>query len=170
MRASKIASIVGLSRERVRQILKDANLATKINVLADISAKELRSEYKCWWSMLDRCNNPQNKKFHNYGGRGIKVCRRWQFSFANFVGDMGKKPKKEDTIERLNNNLGYSPSNCIWASKKEQAHNMRTTKLSKVKVEKIKKLLLQGRQQTAIANIFGVSQTTISRIFRGTSW
>ena len=60
--------------------------------------------YKIWGGMLSRCNNPKVKIYKYYGGRGIKVCDRWKHSFVNFIYDMGKKPSKTHSIDRINNN------------------------------------------------------------------
>ncbi len=85
-------------------------------------------EWRCWMAIRSRCNNPNNQEFSNYGGRGIKVCRRWNNSFLNFLADMGRKPDPSYTIERINVNRGYSPENCKWIPLKEQYWNMRKTK------------------------------------------
>lgn len=82
-------------------------------------------EYYAWYDMINRCYNPTNIGFHNYGGRGIKVCQRWH-SLINFITDMGFKPSPEYTLERINNNRGYEPQNCCWATRKSQARNKRT--------------------------------------------
>lgn len=80
-----------------------------------------------WSMMLDRCRNPNNKSYKNYGGRGITVCERW-YSFENFFVDMGKPPTPGHTIERVKNNEGYCPDNCIWLPQKYQGYNTRRTK------------------------------------------
>lgn len=77
-----------------------------------------------WSSMKDRCFDKNNKRYYDYGGRGIVVCKRWINSFDNFLSDMGEKPNGM-TLERINNSLGYAKDNCRWATLKEQSRNKR---------------------------------------------
>lgn len=83
--------------------------------------------YNSWGNMIGRCTNPKATGYANYGGRGITVCDRWQGEqgFANFLTDMGERPGSNYTIDRKDNDGNYEPSNCRWASKKDQARNQR---------------------------------------------
>lgn len=77
--------------------------------------------FHIWRSMLQRCENPKNRAYHRYGGRGIKVCERWH-EFTNFYNEMGT-PKEGMSLDRRDNDGDYTPENTRWATKKEQAQN-----------------------------------------------
>jgi hypothetical protein len=81
-------------------------------------------EYKVWVAMRQRCSNPSTGHFADYGGRGIKVCARWD-SFGNFLADMGKRPSADHSIDRINNDGDYEPGNCRWVLGPTQAANRR---------------------------------------------
>jgi len=89
--------------------------------------------YKVWKNMRMRCENPNHKYFNRYGGRGIKVCGRWQ-DFVNFMADMGERPEGSVrlTVERKDNDKGYEPGNCRWATYNEQARNRCSTVLLEI--------------------------------------
>lgn len=82
--------------------------------------------YSTWRGMISRCTNKKNKEWHSYGGRGINVCDRWM-DINNFISDMGEKPTPAHSLDRVNNNGNYEPSNCRWATSKEQGKNKRDT-------------------------------------------
>lgn len=90
-------------------------------------------EYKIWKSMKQRCHNKKNKHYRIYGKRGIFVCSDWLESFENFYKDMGKKPSNKHSIDRIDNNKGYSKDNCRWATIIEQSHNKNLIKYSGTK-------------------------------------
>lgn len=111
------------------------------------------SIYRTWATMLARCRNPKSRVYHHYGGRGIRVCERWT-SFAAFLVDVGPKPKGT-SLDRIDNDGDYEPSNVRWATGKQQHNNKR----SNVPV------VIAGRQQSlqAWADELGISRTTLSK-------
>lgn len=94
--------------------------------------------HKVWWHMIDRCVNPNNKSFPDYGGRGIKVCDRWRHGdgaatgFESFLADMGDRPAGRFTIERVQGDKDYAPGNCMWLPKGDQSKNRRGVKLIRI--------------------------------------
>jgi hypothetical protein len=80
--------------------------------------------YSTWKNMRQRCYNKNNKDYIYYGGRGIRVCKRWLYSFDNFVEDLGPRPEGY-TLDRIDNNMWYTEDNCKWSTKSEQVYNRR---------------------------------------------
>lgn len=119
-----------------------------------------RTEYKIWSNIKQRCFNPKNCNYPNYGARGIRVCASWLESFESFLHDMGARPTPTHSIERKDNNGDYSPDNCCWATQKEQTRNRRNSHF----------LILNGESHTVSewAEITGIAKGTItSRLMRG---
>jgi hypothetical protein len=116
-------------------------------------------EYVTWTSMRHRCRNPRAHDYRHYGGRGITICERWD-RFENFLADMGRKPSRAHTLERIDNDGLYSPSNCRWATIQEQACNRRSKH----------SLTFDGKTQSVLewATELGMRPTTLySRLDRG---
>jgi len=118
-------------------------------------SKHLSSEYVSWESMKQRCLNPKCKSYPNYGKRGILICERWINSFQNFFDDLGTKPSKNHSLERLDVNGNYTPENCIWGTKFQQDRNRRSNVIINYNGES--KVLLDWARQ------FNIPYQTISR-------
>jgi hypothetical protein len=103
--------------------------AAKMMTIHGAARRQKRlSEYKTWSGMITRCTNPNSDSYANYGGRGIGVCDEWR-SFENFLRDMGSRPSRNHSLDRIKNELGYSKGNCRWATKTEQARNRRDNRI-----------------------------------------
>ncbi len=121
--------------------------------------KHLHPLYQTWCGMHSRCYNEKQKSYERYGGRGIRVCERWH-NIENFITDMGLKPSISHTLERIDNDLDYSPENCEWATLIEQANNKRNSRLVEYNNE--------TKTVSEWARIVGIQASTISyRILHG---
>lgn len=106
---------------------KKGEMSAAANITHGMSGGSNKAaEYRIWGEMIQRCTNPKSNRYYTHGGRGIKVCERWR-KFENFLEDMGLRPEKGLSLERRNNDGDYEPSNCFWATKKQQARNKRNT-------------------------------------------
>jgi hypothetical protein len=109
-------------------------LATKEGRLCPVHRRGKRlglsrtPEHTAWMHMLRRCLNPDDAAYAHYGGRGIQVCERW-LDFELFLEDMGKRPSRDYSLDRMDNAKGYEPGNCRWATRMQQSNNSRRTKL-----------------------------------------
>ncbi len=124
--------------------------------------------YRTWYSMIDRCINPRNISFRTYGGKGISVCDRW-LRIENFVADMGLRPEGL-TLDRIDSNGDYEPTNCRWAHILDQQRNRSFVKCSIKTAEQIRFLSRKGYRQRDIADLVGLSQSVVCRIINGNAW
>lgn len=154
--------VLAISSHLKRGLTKSCGcLALKIRTKHghQIGGKQSRT-YNTWRKMIDRCTNKNHKAYHHYGGRGIKIHEEW-FTFLNFLNDMGERPINK-TLDRIDNNGNYEPSNCRWATKKQQSRNTRT----------VKKLLFNNieRPLTEWAEIVGINASTINSRLLQYNW
>lgn len=125
--------------------------------------KEGTKIYNIWKAMKKRCNNPNDPSYCNYGGRGIKVCDKWEESFENFYEDMGDRPEGK-SIERIDNNKGYCPENCVWETRRKQNINQRIRKDNSTGVKGVCKSKI-GEYVSYVAYARGEGGKRISKTF-----
>jgi hypothetical protein len=116
--------------------------------------------HRTWSQIVQRCCNPNNPAYPRYGGRGIKVCDRWRHSLEAFAADMGERPSPAHSVDRVDNDGPYSPSNCRWATRTDQARNRQSSHL----------IAAHGQTRTLQewADLTGLNRSTIARrIARG---
>jgi len=109
-----------LQRERSRQFGNSYRLTH-----GEAKRESRTAEYRSWTGMIGRCENSRDAAFKDYGARGITVCARWRRSYKHFLADMGRKPTPKHSLDRINNDGSYTPTNCRWATQSEQRRNRR---------------------------------------------
>lgn len=124
----------------------------KSKVIKELKTKHGKTgtpEYEAWEHLRSRCRNEKDAQFHNYGGRGVKVCDEWYDSFESFYRDMGAKPSKKHSIDRYPDmNGNYEPSNCRWATQKQQMNNYRNNVIVEFRGDK--KTIMEWSEYTGI--------------------
>lgn len=119
LRTDRSKSCGCLRREMMREAAKTRNLRH-----GEGSNGKETAEYRAWAAMLSRCTNSNHRNYNDYGGRGITVCDRWR-RYEDFLADMGRRPSERHSLDRINNEAGYSPENCRWATYEVQNNNQR---------------------------------------------
>jgi lambda repressor-like predicted transcriptional regulator len=155
----EIVKETGLHRNTVRTIIAEADF-TIVNTHNATHRLSKTPTYQTWMDMKQRCDNPKSVAYHNYGGRGITVCKRW-YTFENFLSDMGSRPNGY-SIERIDNSKGYAKGNCRWATRKEQANNTRWNRL--ITFKRVTKTMMQWANEKRLH-----PKTLQNRIKRGWS-
>ena len=124
--------------------------------------------YFSWQAMLTRCRYPDRDAENKHAGRGISVCERWK-SFDAFLSDMGERPSGK-TLDRIDNNGNYEPSNCRWATPVEQSRNRRNAVLNFDTAVEVALARLNGEPCKSIAARFGISESLPREIVKGRTW
>lgn len=131
-----------------------------------------------WLAIRNRCNNPKGQDYKYYGGRGIRVCDRWD-RYVLFVEDVGPHPGPGWTLDRIDGDKDYEPGNVRWATRETQARNRNYCTLTEADAAKVRELYgpykrydraRTGPTQAELARMFGVTQGLISAILRGDAW
>lgn len=146
----------GVAREVLAQYLKSGhskscgcrNANRKHGAAAKGAPEDLKATFNTWSALFERCLNPKNPRYKNYGARGIYICERWKKGFSYFLEDMGIRPPGK-SIDRIDNNGPYSPTNCRWSTPIEQSRN--TTKNVVVEFNGKKQCIRAWEEETGIA-------------------
>lgn len=126
-------------------------------------------EYYTWRAMRQRCENPNNKSYSNYGARGIEVCEQWR-SFDGFFADMGRRPSPLHTLDRINGDLGYGPGNCRWTTREVQGRNTRSVLVNETAVCLMRHMRRRGEKLSDIGYAFGVGEGFVCDVVKERKW
>lgn len=128
-----LRSVIGLSLSNGKSqscgCLQREVSREKHTVHGATTGRGMTPEYSAWKAIIARCENPKNKRFLDYGGRGIKITAEWRNNFQKFLTDMGPKPGPGYSIDRRDNDADYEPGNCRWATSRQQMVNRRNTRM-----------------------------------------
>ena len=124
-------------------------------------------EFRAWAAAKNRCTNPKNPAYKNYGGRGIRMSEEWMQSFETFIREVGFAPTEEHTLERIDVERDYEPGNIVWATMHEQGQNKRNTKLNAEKVRFIRSSTLPKEE---LAQMFNVRPAQIWKVRKKLQW
>lgn len=131
-------------------------------------------EFNVWRGMVGRCHNPKHADFGDYGGRGISVCDRWRDSFGAFLSDMGARPSRLHSIDRIDGRIGYEPGNCRWATPSEQMRNRKAPcewrRLTRSDVVDLRTLSAFGADVSDLATAFDISRGKVFDVIERRSW
>ena len=128
------------------------------------------STYVSWIEMHTRCYNKKRNSYRHYGGRGIKMCLEWKASFLSFLRDMGERPSKGHSIDRIDVNGDYEPSNCRWASRTQQARNTRKTRITEAIADGMRELKAAGATLAQISEFYTTPKNIIGHVLSGRGW
>ena len=127
--------------------------------------------YHIWYSMINRCEQKQNDAYKNYGGRGIKIVNEWKENFAVFEKwALANGYQNDLTIDRIDNDGNYEPSNCQWLTPKENTRKRRNVKLTMDSANEIRKMISNGVKYEDIGEMFNICISQISRIKHNKRW